>query len=138
MKLSRRDLACLLPALGAAQSLPGMLPSRVYHSSEIAYTGDDQKKGRAFFHGAEHSGFAIESHETVLGPGIQTHSPHRHEHDEIVILIEGTLETLMDDKTEIAEAGSVIYFASNHMHSVRNTGTAPCRYYVLELRGKGV
>jgi mannose-6-phosphate isomerase-like protein (cupin superfamily) len=35
----------------------------------------------------------------------------------------------------MVEAGSVIYFGSNQMHSIRNAGSAPCRYYVVELRG---
>jgi hypothetical protein len=38
------------------------------------------------------------------------------------------VETYMEGKTEIAAAGSVIYLASNQMHSVRHVGTAPCRY----------
>lgn len=134
MTYSRRDIALLLPALAAAQTQPGaILPTKVYHSAQIPYVGDEKKKGRAFFHGANHSGFNLESHETILGPGTQTHAPHKHEHEEIVIVVEGTTETFMEGKTEVAETGSVIYFGSNQMHSVRNVGTSPCRYYVIEL-----
>jgi quercetin dioxygenase-like cupin family protein len=140
MKLSRRDLAMLLPAMaagnGAAQQSVNVLPSKVCHSSKLPYDGDEKKKGRQFLDGAEHAGFHLELHETILGAGVQTHDPHKHEHDEIVILVEGTAETLIEGKTEITETGSVIYFASNQMHSVRNAGAAPCRYYVIELRGK--
>jgi len=133
MRLSRRDLTLLLPALAAAQ--PGRLPSKIYRNSQIPYEGDAKKKGREFFKGATHSNFALEMHETILGPDVQTHAPHKHEHEEIVIVFEGTVETYLEGKTELAEAGSVIYFASNQMHSARNAGTTPCRYYVLELRG---
>jgi quercetin dioxygenase-like cupin family protein len=144
MMFSRRDLALLLPALAAAnveaqQQPTGRLPSKVYHSPRIPYSvgaANANKKGRQFFDGAEHSGFRLEAHETVLGAGTQTHDPHKHEHDEMVILIEGTVEALIEGQTEVAEAGSVIYFASNQMHSVRNIGATPCRYYVVELRGK--
>ena len=138
MTLSRRELHLLLPALAAgaaAQSGPA-LPSKIYHDRQIPYEGDDKKKGRQFFHGATHSGFQIEMHETVLGAGTQTHAPHKHEHEEIVIVVEGTVETYLEGKTEIAETGSVIYFASNQMHSARNAGAGPCRYYVVELRGQ--
>jgi quercetin dioxygenase-like cupin family protein len=141
MKLSRRDLALLFPALGAAQSVPqqaqnGLLPSKIYHSAQLPYKGDQKKKGRAFFRGVNHSGFQFEMHETVLGPGTETHAPHKHEHEEIIILVEGSVERHLDGATEPVEAGSVIYFGSNQMHSVRNIGTSPCRYYVIELRGK--
>jgi quercetin dioxygenase-like cupin family protein len=141
MTYSRRDLACLLPALaaasGVAQEQNAALPSKVYHSPQIPYQGDEKKKGRVFFDGVQHTGFRLNAHETVLGPGTQTHAPHKHVHEEIVTLVEGTLETFIEGKTEVTEAGSVIYFASNQMHSVRNIGTTPARYYVLELRGNG-
>lgn len=141
MSFSRRDLALMLPALAvkkaAAQKPPmATLPAKVYHSAQIPYLGDEKKKGRAFFRGPDHSGFDLEAHETVLGPGTETHAPHKHEHEEVVILIEGTGQTFMEGKTETVEAGSVIHFGSNQMHSFRNAGTTPCRYYVIELRGR--
>ena len=141
MKFSRRDLAALLPALVAEDASAqtrkaATLLSKDYHASQIPYTGDEKKKGRAFFRGAEHSGFNLEVHETILGAGTETHAPHKHEHEEIVILVEGTLQTFMEGKLETVEAGSVIFLGSNQMHSVRNIGATPCRYYVVELRGK--
>ena len=138
---SRRDLRLLLPALAAvaarAQDTPAAaaLDTKVYHSKEIPYTGDDKKKGRRFFDGATHTGYHIEMHETILGPGTQTHAPHKHEHEEIVIVMEGTMEMSNEGKTEVAETGSVVYFGSNQMHNARNAGTVPSRYYIVELRG---
>ena len=132
----------LLPALAATQAAAGQpgstLPGRVYQSAQIAYTGDEKKKGRRFFQGAEHSGFNLEMHETVLGPNTETHPPHTHEHEEIIILVEGTVEVSVDGRTETVETGSVIYYEPNRPHSLRNVGTTPCRYYVVELRGKNV
>ena len=122
MEFSRRDLGFLLPALAAGNAggqtaQAGTLASKVYHHGQIAYEGDAKKKGRRFFYGKTHDRFTLEMHETVLGEGTATHAPHKHEHE------------------EIAEAGSVIYFGSNQMHSARDAGTGPCRYYVIELRG---
>ena len=137
MTLSRRDLALLFPALAAAQQSPAAaLPSKIYHSARIPYTGDDHKKGRQFFHAAEHSGFQLESHETVLGPGTQTHEPHKHEHDEIITLIEGTLETYIEGKTEIAEAGSGFLRLQPDAQRAQCRLATPARYYVIELRGR--
>jgi quercetin dioxygenase-like cupin family protein len=142
MNFSRRELTALLPALAVAASAQtppaGLLPSKIYHNNQIPYEGDQKKKGRRFFYGANRSGFNLEMHETILGPGMETHAPHKHVHEEIVIVIEGTVEAYLEGKTETAEAGSVIYFASNQMHSARNAGGTPCRYYVIELRGSEI
>jgi quercetin dioxygenase-like cupin family protein len=139
--ISRRDLSLLVPALAAAAAraqtqapAPAALGFMVYHDKQIPYKGDDQKKGREFFNGTTHTGYHIAMHETIIGAGLQTHPPHKHEHEELVIVMEGSLEVHNEGLTEVAEAGSVIYFASNQMHNGRNTGATPCRYYVLELR----
>ena len=138
MSFSRRDLGLLLPALAAinarGQSRP-TLTSKVYHNGQLAYQGDARKKGRRFFYGKNHIGFNLEMHETILGPGTETHAPHKHEHEEIVIVMEGKVESFLEGVTEVAEPGSVFYNGSNQMHSARNAGTVPCRYLVLELRG---
>jgi XRE family transcriptional regulator, regulator of sulfur utilization len=142
MDISRRDLQFLLPVLTAggvaAQQPPArtLLPSNVYKHEAIPYKSEnDRKKGRRFFAGANRSGFGLEMHETILAPGIETHPPHKHAHEEIVIVIEGTVEAFIEGKAEKAEAGSVIYIGSNQMHNAKNVGTVPSRYYVVELRG---
>ena len=154
MTMSRRDVMTMLPALAAAGAVDRLqaaaqgtaqgapqgpapsIPGKVFHSAQIPYTGNETKKARRFFYGAEHSGFTIEMHETVLGPGVVTHEPHSHPHEEIIIIVEGTVEVSIDGVKEIAETGSVIHYEPVKPHNLRNAGTTPCRYYVVELRGK--
>jgi mannose-6-phosphate isomerase-like protein (cupin superfamily) len=141
MKISRRDLRFLLPALagtGAAAQQPApveTMTSKAYPSDKIPYTGDEKKKARRFFIAATHAGFKVEMHETNLGPGIEAHPPHRHVHEEIMVVAEGTLEANMDGNRQTVPAGSVLVFGSNKLHNVRNPGTTPVKYYVIELRG---
>jgi mannose-6-phosphate isomerase-like protein (cupin superfamily) len=140
MTFSRRDLAAWLPVLAVRASAqqapaPAVLPGKIYHSAQIPYTGTDDKKGRRFFLGTTHTGFNLETHETILGAGMDTHAPHKHEHEEMLIIVSGSLEMHVDGKSETAEAGSIVYLASNVLHNAHNSGTTPCRYYVIELRG---
>ncbi len=136
MTLSRRDLAVLLPALAAAQpATRPKLGSKIYHSSQLPYKGDDKMKGRQFFLAPEHSGFNLEMHESILGPGADNGTPHKHADELIMIVVEGTVEALVGDMKEVVEAGSVIFVGTNQMHGMRNVGKTPCRYYVIELRG---
>jgi uncharacterized cupin superfamily protein len=145
MRVSRRELGWLLPAAAALAASPRqaapaspaqkLTTSRMYHHAQIPYEGNATKKARQFFLGQTHGGFNVEVHETILGPGVQTHDPHKHVHEEIMVLMEGTLETYVEGKREPVETGSVIFFGSNQMHTVRNSGQTPARYYVIELRG---
>ena len=122
----------------AASQQPASLEtmtSKAYPSDRIPYTGDGNKKGRRFFLAATHSGFKVEVHETNLGPGIEAHPPHQHEHEEIMVVTEGTLEANMDGIRQTVPAGSVLVFGSNKPHNVRNPGSSMAKYYVIELRG---
>jgi uncharacterized cupin superfamily protein len=138
-KISRRQLAFLLPAVAASaapQQTPAVetITSKAYPSDRIAYTGDEKKKGRRFFLAATHAGFQVECHETILGPGLETHPPHQHVHEEIMVVVEGTVEANLDGVKQTVPAGSVVTFGSNQMHNARNVGTTPSRYYIVELR----
>jgi quercetin dioxygenase-like cupin family protein len=138
MDLSRRELHFLLPLLAAqakAEDNPVRLDSKTYRPDQSTDLHGQPKKGGRIFFGTEHSGFALEMHQTVLGPGVASHEPHKHAHEEIMIVLDGTLETYVEGKTDIAEKGAIIYYGSNQMHRARNAGTVPARYYVLELRG---
>jgi quercetin dioxygenase-like cupin family protein len=139
MSLSRRELPFLLPLIALqadAQDHPAGLASGTYHpDGSTDLHGQPKKSGRIFF-GREHSGFALEMHQTVLGPGVASHEPHKHIHEEIMIVLEGSLETFVEGITDTVEKGAIIYYGSNQMHRVRNAGTIPARYYVLELRGR--
>jgi quercetin dioxygenase-like cupin family protein len=70
-------------------------------------------------------------------PAIGRGSPQA-QHEEIIIVVEGAVEVFMDGRAEVAETGSVIYYEPNTPHHLRNAGTTPARYYVIELRGKNV
>lgn len=139
MEVSRREITFLLPVLAAAaqeQQQPAALQSHIYHPDQSTNLDGKEKKGGRIFFGRDHSGFALEMHETVLGPGAESHPPHKHVHEEIMVILEGKLETNVEGKKEVAERGDIVYFGSNQMHNVRNDGHTPVRYYVLELRGR--
>jgi quercetin dioxygenase-like cupin family protein len=152
MRVSRRHVALLLPALAAATATPKKLraqtpaasppaprqklgATKMYPHASMPYAGDAKKKARRFFIGETHDGFNLEVHETILGPGTETHAPHKHIHEEIIVIVEGTVESYVEGRTEVLQAGSVMWMGSNQMHSARNVGKVPSRYYVIELRG---
>jgi len=73
----------------------------------------------------------LEIHISTLKPGQSPHAPHQHQHEELLILKEGTLETFQSGATRRVGPGGIIFQASNEMHNVTNVGQAAATYYVI-------
>jgi quercetin dioxygenase-like cupin family protein len=79
----------------------------------------------------------LEMHITTLKPGLASHEPHQHPNEELIILREGTLETLSGGVWKRVGPGSIIFNASNSLHAVRNVGATPAVYHVVNWRSPG-
>ena len=76
----------------------------------------------------------LEIHITTLRPGEQSHPPHQHVNEEILIVKEGTVEALVNGELKRGGAGSLIFQASNLPHSIKNVGTVPATYHVINWK----
>ena len=85
------------------------------------------------FDGLTHTGFHIDLHETELAPGMAPHPPHHHEHEEMIMIREGTLAVTIAGKVTTIGPGGVAYVASNQEHGWRNSGTMHAHYFVVAL-----
>jgi quercetin dioxygenase-like cupin family protein len=75
----------------------------------------------------------FECHISTLNPGKASHLPHTHPQEELIILKEGTLEVLLNGTSLHAGPGSLLFFASNNPHAVRNIGDKPATYFVFNF-----
>jgi len=133
---SRRDLCFLLPGLLASAGYAAgdaALPSKAYRFEDLPVRKSGENSSRQVFAGKNHSGIALELHETDLAPGSSPHPPHHHEHEEIFMMREGTLEVTIAGETSRIGPGSVAYVASNQEHGVRNPGPGHAQYFVFAL-----
>jgi quercetin dioxygenase-like cupin family protein len=80
----------------------------------------------------------LECHITTLNPGETPHPPHKHPDEEIVIIKEGTVESLVNGIVQRVGPGSVIFQAANQMHSIRNVGDRPATYHVIKWNSPGM
>jgi XRE family transcriptional regulator, regulator of sulfur utilization len=80
----------------------------------------------------------LEMHITTLQAGEQSHPPHQHVAEELLIIKEGTLDSLVNGETKRVSAGSVIFQASNQPHTIRNVGTGPATYHVIQWLSPGM
>ncbi len=136
MRVPRRDLFLLLPALAASAAWgaeDSTLPSKAYPFDALPVHTSGENKSRQVFSGKTHTGFEVSMHETDLAPGGMPHPPHHHEHEEIFMMREGTLEVTIEGKTSRIGPGGAAYVASNQEHGVHNPGPAHAQYFVFAL-----
>jgi len=80
----------------------------------------------------------LEIHITTLNKGETPHPPHQHPDEELVIIKEGTVESLVNGELKRVGPGSIIFQAANQMHSIRNVGDGPATYHVIKWNSPGM
>lgn len=61
------------------------------------------------------------------------HAAHRHPDEEIVVVKEGLIEVAINGAAQRAGAGSLFFFGSNDLHSLRNVGDTKATYHVIRF-----
>lgn len=76
----------------------------------------------------------MELHVTMLNGGQVSHAPHKHPQEEMIFIRKGNAVVLLGDTPQPAAEGDVIFFASNNLHSLKNSGTEPLEYFALQFQ----
>ncbi len=80
----------------------------------------------------------LECHVTTLNPGESPHAAHQHPEEELMIVKEGTIEVMVNGELKRVGPGSVVFQASNQLHSIRNVGQTQATYHVLKWISPGM
>jgi quercetin dioxygenase-like cupin family protein len=80
----------------------------------------------------------LEMHVTTLNAGQTSHAPHQHANEELIIVRDGTVETLSRGEWKRLGPGSIIFNASNESHAIRNVGKGPATYHVINWSSPGM
>src|SRR5690348_3996647 len=137
--ITRRDLIAALPALAmldgalAAAGEP-VMESRVFDWNSIPAKATKYGSVRSFFSSPTPTLENLELHVTTLNPGQSPHQPHHHPNEELIIIRQGTVETLSNGKWQRVGPGSVIFNASNQLHGLKNVGSDDAIYHVINWK----
>src|ERR1039458_352860 len=100
MVITRRDLLVALIAIAGtagAFAIAGHTPvmgSAVFDWNLIPAKPTEVGSVRSFFNARTATLDELEMHVTTLLPGKASHPPHRHPNEELIIVMQGTVETL--------------------------------------------
>lgn len=143
----RRVVLALLGgiAIGVAASAPGHSAAGVLSSTAISWediqaraSGKGVTKAKQVFRDPTATLDELELHVSTLPAGQSPHPPHKHPDEEIIIIKEGTVEALVNGQTRPVGPGSVIFQASNQMHTLHNVGDTPAVYHVIRWNSPGM
>lgn len=144
MYITKRDLgiaaftACLTITCIFAASPKAILDSSIFDWNDMEAKTTKTGAVRTVFRSQTATLDELECHITTLNPGDSSHPPHKHPEEEIIIIKEGTVEALVNGKMKQVGPGSVIFQASNQMHSIKNVGKTPTTYHVFSWHSAGM
>jgi quercetin dioxygenase-like cupin family protein len=123
----------LFPVMAAGAAAESRIASKTIGFRELPVQSSGPNQIRPVLEGATHAGVPIELHITELAPGQAPHPPHHHVHEEMIMILEGTVEVNIRDSSATLGPGSVAFVASGDQHGWHNVGTDRARYFVLAL-----
>ncbi len=131
---TRRSLFLAIPALAATAALADgkqPLSSFIKPYDQLPAKPNGKNTYRPILDGTTHSGDHLEVHETTLGPGSSPHPPHRHEHEELFLMMKGHLTVTINGKTAVIGPGGAAFVHSGELHGVHNQGNEDAQYFVV-------
>lgn len=111
-----------------------LMKSALFTWESVPATATPVGAVRRFFQAPTLTLTELESHVTTLNGGQSPHPPHTHPNEELILVKEGAVEAYVNGAWMPATTGSIIFFASNQPHTVRNTGSVPATYFVVNWR----
>jgi quercetin dioxygenase-like cupin family protein len=143
--MTRRDLTMVLTgavtALTASVALRGqsaVIGSTVFDWTVMAAKPTKVGAVRSVVQAPTATLDELEIHITTLNPGETSHAPHQHPDEELIIIKEGTVESLVNGQQRRVGPGSIVFQASNQMHGIRNVGDGPATYHVIRWNSPGM
>lgn len=71
-------------------------------------------------------------HATVLNNGRNSHEPHTHRAEELILMINGECQFQIGQEKFKAHNGDAVLMGSKVLHASQNNGTEPCTYYAIQ------
>jgi (S)-ureidoglycine aminohydrolase len=98
----------------------------------VAVLENEKGNRRNFFERPTTMTQRFEMHVTTLKEGLNSHAPHTHRAEEIILMISGDVTMQIGEKHERAGAGDLIFLGSEVPHALTNTGKGPCSYFAFQ------
>ena len=104
------------------------------HKDSMSYTETTTKGTRKYFDRPTAMCENYEMHTTHLFNKGASHKPHQHVDTEIILMIDGETEMVIDGITYKAGPGDLYFIESGVIHGISNASDKPCSYFAFKWR----
>ena len=108
--------------------------SLTLHTDSLTFKTRARGGARAYFDRPTAMCDRFEMHVTQLNFKGPSHKPHKHEEAEIILIISGNTEMIIDGQSYTASAGDFYFMESQSMHGVSNASDTPCSYFAFKWK----
>jgi (S)-ureidoglycine aminohydrolase len=105
--------------------------SLLLNQSDCPFKAHDKGGRRDYYNRAVTQCSVFEMHTTLLKAGLESHQPHTHVTEEILLITKGTITMVIDCKIHQAKAGDLVILTSNISHALINTTGGDCEYFAF-------
>lgn len=102
--------------------------------NELSTSNTGKGYRRDFFNRATSQLGQFEMHTTALNANEESHAPHSHVQEEIVLILRGNVEMYIDGDRYKASAGDLVFLPSRIPHALTNIGEEQCEYFAFQWR----
>ncbi len=106
--------------------------SLVYNYEELTVKKTAKGESRPVFDRPSSMFPRFEVHATLLNAGEESHAPHTHRAEEIMLVMKGNITMNIDSKSYKAGVGDAILVRPDVPHNLKNTGMESCWYYAIK------
>lgn len=130
----------IVPAPPTVDGAQPSISSRV-HPLALPLDQDPERgfKPHPLFRGTTPNLRTMSCHVSVLDPGKEPHPPHQHADEEILIVLDGEAELVLEDvstpgvtRPHRVQAGTFGYYPAGFLHTIRNPASAPVTYLMFK------
>ncbi|HMF71094.1 MAG TPA: cupin domain-containing protein [Flavitalea sp.] len=102
--------------------------------NDIALKKNEKGARRDFFNKPTSQLEKFEMHTTALNAGLDSHAPHTHKEEEIILILKGNVKMYIAGELHAASPGDVVFLSSGVSHALKNTGTEQSEYFAFQWR----
>ena len=102
--------------------------------NDLKTTNTGKGYRRDFFNRATSQLAQFEMHTTALNADSESHAPHTHVQEEIILILRGNVTMHIDGKLFPASPGDLVFLPSLIPHALLNTGKEQCEYFAFQWR----